>query len=383
MNINCPHCTAYLTVPEQYSGQLMKCPKCNSNFTVPALPAIDQEPAFAMAQNPPAPAPTPPAPTPPAAPSMPPAFQLAPEVPAFQLAPPAPAFSHSPTPTPAPTPIPAATPTPRSASIPRVTTPAAPPGTTTHALHVPLSKAVLQWIPVGSAVLLFIIQFFPWVGVFPGGVPAATQSAWGAAFGDYSAIADMKEMVTVVAESDPKGVVEAPSSMPKLSVAEPKTSPLMIFYLLPFFLVTVVVSIAIAALPFVQIQLPPAVANLLPWKWGILAILNAVLLLFLVLQLLLSFGLETSVKEAARIKADAVVRKKTIIDPKEKAPELNTVEEQKFDAIKGIYANWFARTIWLKLALVLHILATLAAATMYWMEKRGTNHVQFETGVRW
>jgi hypothetical protein len=157
---------------------------------------------------------------------------------------------------------------------------------------------------------------------------------------------------------------------------------LLIFYLLPFFLVTLVVSIAVAVLPFLQLQLPPAVNNLLPWKWGILAVLNAVLLLFLVLQLLLNFGLETSVKEAARIKADAVVRGRVSADAKEKPANFNSIEGKKFEAIQGIYSNWFARTIWLKLALVLHILATLAAATVYWMEKRGANHMQLETGVR-
>ena len=39
MNLLCPNCQKMLTVPEQYAGQLMKCPLCSTNFTVPALPA--------------------------------------------------------------------------------------------------------------------------------------------------------------------------------------------------------------------------------------------------------------------------------------------------------------------------------------------------------
>ena len=40
MNLLCPNCQKMLTVPEQYAGQLMKCPLCSGNFTVPALPLV-------------------------------------------------------------------------------------------------------------------------------------------------------------------------------------------------------------------------------------------------------------------------------------------------------------------------------------------------------
>ena len=42
MNLLCPNCQKMLTVPEQYAGQLMKCPLCSNNFTVPALPRSDE-----------------------------------------------------------------------------------------------------------------------------------------------------------------------------------------------------------------------------------------------------------------------------------------------------------------------------------------------------
>jgi hypothetical protein len=377
MNINCPHCTAYLTVPEQYSGQLMKCPKCNSNFTVPALPPIDHEPAFAMAQSPPAPMAPP-------SPSMAPAIPPAPEVPAYNLAPPEPAFSHSPAPAPAPaSPVaPAPSPRPAPTQTPKPSTPSAPPGTTTHSHHLPLSREILQWIAIAAVVLLFVLTFFPWVGVYPGGVRVVTQSAWGAAFGSESEPdPDMKATFAIVPEAEIKASNESRSQA--LKVAEPKANLLLIFYLLPFLLVTLLVSIAVAVLPFVHVQLPPAVANLLPWKWGILAVLNAVLLLFLALQLLLNFGIESSVKEAGQVKAESIVRGRKPSDGKEKTAVLNTQEQKTFDALKGIYSDWLGRTIWLKLVLVLHIIATAAAAMMYWMEKRGVNHLQLEWGARW
>ena len=148
-------------------------------------------------------------------------------------------------------------------------------------------------------------------------------------------------------------------------------------------LLTLIVSIAVAVLPFVHVQLPPAVANLLPWKWCILALLNAILLLFLVFQLLLNFGIESSVKEAAQVKADNIVRRKSPVDARDKAAALNTPDQKTFEALKGVFTDYLGRTIWLKLALVLHILATAAAATVYWMEKRGVDHMQLEWGARW
>ena len=36
MNLLCPNCQKMLQVPEQYAGQLMKCPLCSGTFTVPA-----------------------------------------------------------------------------------------------------------------------------------------------------------------------------------------------------------------------------------------------------------------------------------------------------------------------------------------------------------
>src|SRR5205085_9444543 len=49
-----------------------------------------------------------------------------------------------------------------------------------------LSPNVLRWVPAVALLLVFFLQFFPWVGLYPGGVPGVTQGAWGAAFGVYS-----------------------------------------------------------------------------------------------------------------------------------------------------------------------------------------------------
>src|SRR6266508_2942482 len=54
MNLLCPSCQKMLQVPEQYAGQQMRCPLCNSTFTVPPLP---DAPNLAPSPPPPAPAP--------------------------------------------------------------------------------------------------------------------------------------------------------------------------------------------------------------------------------------------------------------------------------------------------------------------------------------
>src|SRR6202008_3614086 len=60
MNLLCPNCQKMLQVPEQYAGQLMKCPLCTGTFTVPALPqapAPPPAPQFTPPQNVPQPPP--------------------------------------------------------------------------------------------------------------------------------------------------------------------------------------------------------------------------------------------------------------------------------------------------------------------------------------
>src|SRR3989442_1506053 len=150
MNLLCPNCSKMLTVPEQYAGQLMKCPLCSGTFTVPALPpggSLD------------APAPPP--------------------------APPQPAFSQTP-----------------ASSDP---------------YHLQQLK-----------------PFFHFT--------------------------DDDELATLNKERKDNPIKDN----------RPGVSVLLIFYLL-FFIATLLATVAVVVLPFVQMQLPPQVQQLLPWKWAIVA----------------------------------------------------------------------------------------------------------------
>src|SRR5213079_261119 len=50
----------------------------------------------------------------------------------------------------------------------------------------PLDPRVIRWVPAGALFLAFVLTFFPWNGLFPGGYSAYTQSAWGGLFANVS-----------------------------------------------------------------------------------------------------------------------------------------------------------------------------------------------------
>jgi hypothetical protein len=332
MNLLCPNCQKMLTVPEEYAGQLMKCPLCDGTFTVPALPTS-------------APATPVPAGPPPAGPDVyglrnepephgPPPFR--PDgVTAPDVKPPPPSSTAT---TKTPPPPPPEAPSPSTA----------PPEGYTRSPTVWLSPKVLRWVPAVALVLVFFLQFFSWVGLYPGGVPGVTQSAWGAAFGVYTQDHDLDPVLP---------------SMQKTEKPEdnsiPGASALTIFYLLLFFpALAVTVAVLVFDLNLIQVKLPPQVDKLLPWRWGIVAAVNLVLLFFLSLQLVFGFSLDS--------KYGAWVERQV------QAKEAKKTDEVKLaDVTRGRMLEDLTHTFWFKLVILLHILATVAAVLMYLLLQRG------------
>src|SRR5262249_25020445 len=106
---------------------------------------------------------------------------------------------------------------------------------------ITFSPQVLQYFAPVAVVLIFVLQFFPWVGVYRGGTAAAAQNAWQATIGSSSP------------EEDLEPLFKPPSA--------PPFSFLMLFYLL-LFLVTLVLTVACVVVPYLHLKLPPAVEKL-------------------------------------------------------------------------------------------------------------------------
>lgn len=120
-----------LQVPEQYAGQMMKCPLCGGTFTVPTLPPAPSAPAAGAAA---APAP------PPEAPPAPP-----------------PSFNGPPPPVP-------------------------PPAGYQHVRAFYAGKEFAQWLTPAAMLLVFLLLFFPWIGQVDSKLEEVSCSGWSAVF---------------------------------------------------------------------------------------------------------------------------------------------------------------------------------------------------------
>src|SRR5205823_2069221 len=103
-----------------------------------------------------------------------------------------------------------------------------------------INGKALRWVVPICLLLIFILQFFPWVGIYPGGVPAVTQSAYGAAFSGYTQDLDMKKFFPMPTAAELKKLKEADSPVKD---PRPGISVLMLIYFIPFFFVTLLLGI--------------------------------------------------------------------------------------------------------------------------------------------
>lgn len=327
MNLLCPNCQKMLTVPEEFAGQLMKCPLCNGTFTVPGLPSSA-------------------APPPPPTPAEPDIYTFRQE----PLPPPSPPFAPPPP--------------PREPSLPSstATTPAPPapkpslaPEDYQHTLTAWLSPRVLPWIAPVCLLLVFLLQFLDWDGLYPGGVPAMTGNAWLAAFGTYSVDGDLKKVEPFISDDKNK----------------PGVSFLTLCYLLLFFPV-LFVTVASVAITMISIKLPPQVEKLMPWRWGIVAALNLILFLFLGLQVVLGFSLDSRYRDWIDSRM------------KNQIKENPTTEERKtVEAARGELLDRLQHTFWLRLVVFLHVVAIISAVLMFWIHQRGTHRPLPKWELRW
>jgi hypothetical protein len=321
MNLLCPNCQKMLQVPEQYAGQMMKCPMCSGSFTVPALPG--------------APAPTP--------------------VMAAATAPASTARSREAAMLAQGSDEDEITARPRSDSVPQSTSgkapPAPPEGYTRTKSYTLNARAVPLLAPVALG-LVFVLTFFPWVGLYPGGESAGSQMAWGAAFGSFT-----PDPVWEAAYRETRN----PTTMPAYDSGQMRMSFLAMFFLFLFILFMLPLAILSVLIGQGRLKLPPGVESILPYRSVILAGVILAGFLLLLFQTWAGFGLENMVKEMAEKSVEADRRDAT------KKPEFADFKKAQIVAIFNA-----TTTSWFRLALLLLIVAAIGAGLDFWLQRRGS-----------
>jgi hypothetical protein len=186
-----------------------------------------------------------------------------------------------------------------------------------------LHPEVVRWTVPACLFLLFVLLFFPWVTSPLPGKYAFSQTGLGAAF--------------AMAEPNPE---------PRIGYA-----PWMILYFLVLLLGVLVSAGLLAArfvLPRLGVLLPPPALMVISHRTYILGGLALLTLVFLALQLVMGLPAEYKGFAAA-------------------APEHFKDLPQEYEAIMGALLH---RTVWVKMAFTINLIAVLAALADFWLERR-------------
>jgi hypothetical protein len=234
--------------------------------------------------------------------------------------------------------------------LPEVAPPPSAPGGYRHAIPLRFNPKFLRWMVPITLIIILILSFFPWVGLYPGGVGLLTQNGWQTAFGGWSNDPILKSMQ--------KKPIEFPLDEKE---DRPKASVLMIFSMI-LLCIAVLLGIAFIVFNVLPVKLPPIVQTLKRWQGLILGGVALVALLFMLIQALVGFQIKT-------------IATKRITEKTEKIGNLMTSEEQKKviaiatqSEISGMNIH---ATVWFRLSFFLLVLATIGALLEFWTRRRG------------
>jgi hypothetical protein len=225
-----------------------------------------------------------------------------------------------------------------------------PAGDYRHKRTVWLSPHVLPWVAAVAILAVFVLSFFSWVGLYPGGVGVLTQSGWQAGFGSYSLDSDVKD-----AEAMASRVLGAEGG----KTEGPGASGLLILYLL-LLIPALLLTIGAAVWPLLPLKLPPAVERLRPWRWGIAGGVSLLAFFLLLVAMLTGLGLENKVHATAE-KAVAAEEKAATTPA-----AVKMVAIQRGERLASLRRT--AAVCWVAW---LHGIAALSALAVFWLERRG------------
>jgi hypothetical protein len=149
----------------------------------------------------------------------------------------------------------------------------------------------------------------------------------------------------------------------------------MVMFLFLGLLPAVLVGVFVALLPRLQSQfkMPPGLNAVLPWRWLIVTGITFVPLLFLFLQILTPFSLETRTR-------DMVERKFA----KERVG-ISSIDAQWVDMQEAqeLAEHGLQRTTYMRLSFLLLVVAAVGAAMAHWMEHRGHDRPPPRLEILW
>lgn len=318
----CPNCAKFVTVPDDAAGTTVPCPECKAPFPVPARydPVVSVPPAVYSVAPPVDTAPPPPVaatPPPPVAPPAPPGFVPPQERPL----PPAPVL----------------------------------PAGYSHTVGVTLQANKLAWVPAVGLTLILLLTFFTWVGSYVGGHPVYAQTAWRALAGSPARNFQLEEF-TRRQSGWPADVLNKVSS----------DWGVMLPYLLALVAAAGIAWAERLVMTIDRRRLPKQlgfVGDVWPYRVPVLAGLATVAALLLFVQCARGFGLERAMRDAVAEKY-ADERTKAAGNPAE-------LEAIGYKADQELNRFNLERTVWLDLAVLLHVLVVLAMVGRAWLDRRG------------
>jgi hypothetical protein len=318
----CTHCLKSVEVPESAAGGEFDCPACGEPFPVPKTYAPE---VYGLSTLPP---PPPPHPV-----TVPGAAWTEPAAPPRPDRPPPPPGLIPPS------------------ELPKTMSDSGPSGELrTRAL--PLAPGVLAWVAPACLTLALVLTFFPWVGAYPGGYRVFSQNPWRASIGRIDATSTA---VPELQDAESKFKTDlTPSNLLLLLYAVLLVLTVALTWLervLPSQLDSAAVHRRVSWLPGVWPYLPSVMLG-----WSLL------LLLLLLYQTWLGFGLETAVQKYAV----------ALHDKDLKASETNA-KKQVVEIEVGMDAAKFAveGTTAFDVAVLAHAVAVLALLGRQWLTRRG------------
>jgi hypothetical protein len=336
MNVICPNCQKNLTIPDQNAGQVMKCTLCGRDFRAPALPA---NPAPARS-SPAAPPPGVAAPinTVPGAVDLLLGADVAPVgVPPSEPSPPGgPEVSH---PTEFGRPIPA----PEVAGYHRK-------------LSLHLDPRILRWVPPAALIIVLLLTFFPWLGLYPGGKGLYVQNGWQTAFG-FGSTPNAELLQTITGFDKPKLDNDV------------SASGALLFYLIVVLLPTVALVVLNAVSTVTPMRMPPVLERILRWRSALAVGVALLGFLLLVLQVAMGFSLENVVAQKNQQQTDEAIKTaEQNNSPGSKDPDFPDMVRNL-----GLTRYGLERKTPYRLAVCLHFLALVCLALELWLERRGAD----------